>query len=96
MAAEPRLVDNEADQRYELWVADDLVGTIEYRMLPEAIVLVHTETDPAFAGRGFGTRIVHEALADLRSRGLKLVPQCSFVRAYLRRHPDEADVLRHR
>jgi GCN5-related N-acetyl-transferase len=33
------------------------------------------------------------ALADLRARGLKLVPVCRFVRAYLRRHPDQADLV---
>jgi hypothetical protein len=30
---------------------------------------------------------------DLRARGLKLVPLCPFVRAYLRRHPDQADLV---
>jgi len=30
---------------------------------------------------------------DLRARGLKLIPLCPFVRAYLRRHPDQADLV---
>jgi predicted GNAT family acetyltransferase len=70
-----------------------LAGTIEYSTLPEAIVLIHTEVDAAFEGKGVGSRLVHDALADVRSRGLKVVPKCAFVRAYLSRRPHEADVL---
>ena len=49
-----------------------------------------TEIDPAFEGQGLGERLVADALADLRARGLRLVPLCPFVRAYLRRRPDRA------
>jgi predicted GNAT family acetyltransferase len=90
---EPRVVDNQAENRYELWVGDERPGTLEYGTLPEAIVLIHTEVDPAFEGKGLGSRLVHDVLAGLRSRGLKVVPECAFVRSYLRRHPDEADLL---
>lgn len=69
------------------------MGTIAKSTLPDAIVLIHTEVDAAFEGKGYGSRLVHDALADIRARGLKVVPQCAFVRAYLKRHPDEADVL---
>jgi len=93
VAGDSRLVDNQADHRYELWVGDDRVGTIDYGTLPEAIVLIHTEVDPAFEGKGHGSRLVRDALADIRSRGLQVVPQCRFVRSYLRTHPDQADVF---
>jgi predicted GNAT family acetyltransferase len=33
------------------------------------------------------------ALADLRGRGLKIVPICPFVRAYLQRHPEYGDLV---
>ena len=90
---ESRFAENEAEQRYELWVGDDRVGTISYRRRPDAIVLVRTVVDSAFEGKGYGSRLVHDALADIRARGLKVVAHCDFVSAYLRRHPDEADVL---
>ena len=89
-----RFVDNQDEHRYELWVGDERAGTIEYSTEPEAIVLIHTEVDPAFEGKGIGSRLVHDALADVRSRGLKVVPQCRFVRSYLGRHPQEAEILR--
>lgn len=56
------------------------------------MVLIHTEVDPAFEGRGLATKLIAGAIQDIRARGLKLVPVCPFVRAYLRRHPEDRDL----
>ena len=93
MSAEPRVADNPEQSRYELWLGATRAGLIEYRSQPGAVILIHTEVDPAYAGQGLGERLVTGALADLRARGLKLVPICPFVRSYLRRHPDQADLV---
>jgi predicted GNAT family acetyltransferase len=92
-ATEPRVADNPRASRYELWLGATRAGLIEYRSKPGVVLLVHTEVDPAFEGQGLGERLVTGALADLRARGLKVVPLCPFVRAYLRRHPDQADLV---
>jgi uncharacterized protein len=91
---EPRVVDNPEQSRYELWVGSRRAGLLQY--LPEeedTVLLVHTEVDPTFAGQGLGERLVTGGLEDLRARGLKLVPLCPFVRAYLRHHPDQDDLV---
>jgi predicted GNAT family acetyltransferase len=93
MASKPRVVDNPDERRYELWVGTTRAGLIQYLAEAGTVLLVHTEVDPAFAGQGLGERLVAGALEDLRARGLKLVPRCRFVRAYLRRHPDQADLV---
>jgi predicted GNAT family acetyltransferase len=94
MGDEPRIVRNGADQRYELWVGDDRVGTITYRDEPGAVVLISTRVPPAFEGRGFGSRIIHDALAEIRGRGLQVVPECEFAAAYIERHVEEQDLVR--
>lgn len=88
-----RVVDNPAELRYELWVDGSRAGFIAYRREPGAVVLVHTDIDPAHEGKGLGSRFVAGALDDLRRRGLRLVAPCPFVAAYLRRHPEEADLV---
>jgi predicted GNAT family acetyltransferase len=88
-----RVVDNPQASRYELWLGATRAGVINYRSEPGAILLVHTEVDPAFEGQGLGARLVAGALGDLRARGRKLVPLCPFVRAYLRRHPEDGDLV---
>jgi predicted GNAT family acetyltransferase len=56
-------------------------------------VLVHTEVEPRAEGTGLGSQLVTEALDDIRARGLRVVPLCPFVAAYIRRHPDYADLV---
>jgi uncharacterized protein len=90
---DPRVVDNPEQRRYELWLGATRAAFIDYLSEPGAILLVHTEVDPALEGQGLGGRLVAGALDDLRTRGLKLVPLCPFVRTYLRRHSDYADLV---
>jgi len=86
---EPRVVDNPADDRYELWLDDRLAGEIRYTRAGERLVLVHTEIAPELKGRGLADVLVQGALDDLKERGIEYVPVCPFVRAYLRRHPQD-------
>jgi uncharacterized protein len=88
-----RVVDNPERLRYELWVGATRAGFIEYRSEPGAILLVHTEVDPAFEGQGLGARLVAGTLNDLRARDVKVVALCPFVRAYLRHHREYADLV---
>jgi predicted GNAT family acetyltransferase len=90
---EPRVIDNAAELRYELRLGDSLAGFIAYRREPGTVVLVHTDVDPAFEGRGLGSRLVAGALDDLRERGLKVVPLCPFVARFVRRQPGYADLV---
>ena len=60
------------------------------------MTLVHTETPPAARGRGLASQLVQGALDNARSRGLKVVPVCWFVRDYLVKHPEYRDLWRRR
>jgi predicted GNAT family acetyltransferase len=82
------VVHDETEHRYELRSDGTLLGLIDYRPEPGAVALVHTEIDPRFERQGLGTQLVAGALADLRARGLRVIPVCPFVADYLRRHPE--------
>jgi predicted GNAT family acetyltransferase len=85
--------DNPDARRYEARLGDDVAGTIVYVLEPGRITLIHTEVDPRFEGQGIASRLAAGALDDIRGRGLALVPMCSFVRSYLGRHPEYADLV---
>lgn len=80
--------------RYEV-VGDGevVVGYLEYTVEPGLIVLAHTEVAPSVEGQGVGSRLVKGALEDIRSRALRIIPLCPFVKAYLQRHPEQRDVV---
>jgi uncharacterized protein len=92
MSDEFSVRDNPEQRRYEARLGSEEVGFIAYRIEPGRITLVHTEVDPAFEGHGIASRLVAGALEDIRGRGLSLVAVCPFVRAYLERHPEHADL----
>lgn len=56
----------------------------------------HTEVPRDLEGQGYGTALVRAALDHVRSVGATVMPLCPFVVAYLRRHPEEADVVHER
>lgn len=87
------VVDNPAELRYELRVGGELAGLIRYRTEPGVVVLVHTEVLPSVEGAGFGSRLVAGALHDIRARGRRVVPVCPFAAAYVRRHPEYAELV---
>ncbi len=81
---------NEALSRYELDTAHGVAIAV-YRRQGNRLVFVHTETPPPDEGKGIGTRLVRAALDDARARGFKIVPACSFVVDFVRRHPEYRD-----
>ena len=88
-----RVEDNPAESRYEALLDGRVVGVSEYELEGDRIVFVHTEVDPSAEGLGIGSRLVAGALDDVRRRGLRLVVECPFIAAWLRRHRDYADLL---
>jgi uncharacterized protein len=79
--------------RYEARLGGRRVGVADYLRAGERVVFSHTEVEPALEGRGIASRLARRALEDARERGLRVVPACSFFRVYLRRHPEDADLL---
>lgn len=84
--------DHSAHQRYELDV-DGGLAFIDYRRDGRKVVMTHAEVPPALRGGGVGSALVQGALAIVRERGEKVVPLCSFVDQYMRRHPETQDLL---
>jgi predicted GNAT family acetyltransferase len=85
--------DNAAELRYEVLAEGNVLGEILYRNRGERVVLLHTEVVPYAEGSGVGSRLVAGALDDIRDRGLRVVPLCPFAAAYIRRHPEYADLV---
>ena len=79
--------------RYEIHDDDTLAGFAEYRLSGDRISLTHTETDPAFKGRGLATELVRGVLDDVRDRGLAVLPFCPFVKDFLAENPDYLDLV---
>ncbi|GAA5515009.1 hypothetical protein Dcar01_03773 [Deinococcus carri] len=84
--------DNPQAGRFEARVGEHL-AIAAYRRVGDALMFTHTEVPEALEGQGVGSRLVHDALAEVRARGLQVIPMCPFVAAYIRRHPEDQDLV---
>jgi predicted GNAT family acetyltransferase len=84
--------DNPDRQRYELQLPEGLAYAT-YQQRGDVMVVNHSEVPPEVEGRGIGSALVRGVLDDLRRRGLKVLPLCGFVAAYIRRHNEYQDLL---
>ncbi len=87
------IADATAAQRYEAHLDGELAGVLEYIVKRGRIALVHTEVAPTHEGRGIASQLARFALDDARRRGLRVIPICPYVRAYLERHPEDSDIV---
>ena len=84
--------DNAAQSRFELDVEGD-IAFAGYRKADGQLTIFHTEVPIGLRGRGIGSRLVRGVLDQARGRGLKVVPQCSFVAAFIGDNPEYRDLL---
>jgi predicted GNAT family acetyltransferase len=91
----PTVADNPGKERFEISVDGEVVGMTQYRLSKNRglIAFIHTEIDPEREGEGLGSRLISFALDSARERGLAVLPFCPFVRAYIERHPEYADLV---
>ncbi|WP_432497411.1 GNAT family N-acetyltransferase [Kineococcus auxinigenes] len=97
-AARLVVTHDEPAHRYEGRLDGELVALADY--VPQdtdrgtVLAFVHTEVVPEHQDEGLAGALVDAALRDVRERGLRVVPACSFVRLHVRRHPERyADLL---
>lgn len=84
--------DNPAQSRFDL-EQDGETAFAAYRLKGGTITFTHTIVPKPLEGQGIASRLIAFALAEARAKGLRVVPECSFVAAYIERHPDTQDLL---
>jgi uncharacterized protein len=89
----PVVTDNSQKSRFELHVGGELAGFVMYRIRGQAIDLLHTEVEPGFQGGGLASRLARASLDDARARHLAVLPTCPYIRSWVRKHPDYADLV---
>lgn len=84
--------DDPARGRLEADVAGGTAFAL-YRRDGARVVISHTEVPRALEGRGIGSAFVRAILDRIRAEGGTVVPRCSFVAAFIARHPEYRDLL---
>jgi len=66
---------------------------VDYQLDGHVMRIMHTGVPAALEGRGIAAALVKAALGWARAQGHKVVPLCSYVQVYLRRHPEWQDLI---
>ena len=88
----PEIRDNTARRRLELDV-DGHVAFTEYGRANDVLTLNHTEVPKHLSGRGVGSTLARGALDWARAQRLKVIPRCPFIKSYIDKHAEYADLL---
>jgi len=86
------IVHHESQGRFECHV-DGHACELDYQLSGNRMVISHTGVPPQVGGRGIAAELTRQALDTARTRGWRVVPLCSYAAAYIRRHPEYADLL---
>ena len=81
-----------AEGKYTIAVDGETVGLAAVADRGNQRVFYHTEVEEQFGGRGLATILVAEALAATRADGKRVVPLCPMVAAFIKKHPEFADI----
>jgi predicted GNAT family acetyltransferase len=92
MNGAPEVIDNTAAGQFEI-ATDAGVAVLTYSRRGDTLELTHTHVPPQAEGHGYGAALAKAALEQARAQGLSVIPTCPFVRTYLRRHPEYANLV---
>lgn len=85
--------DNTDEQRFEAMVDGEVAGFIQYRLAGDVVDMHHTEVGDAWEGKGIASALAEGALAQVRAAGRTVIPTCPFVKGYLEKHQEHADLV---
>lgn len=86
------LIHNEASSQFEFQI-DGKAAFVEYFTEDKKIYLTHTEVPESLRGHGIATELIKQTLAYIKRHHWTLIPQCSFVVAYVNDHPEWRSIL---
>ena len=92
MNLDPEIHDNAEAKRYELTV-DGQTAVVLYNTTAGGLMITETIVPVPLEGRGLASRMARHVLADLKARGLVILPTCPFFAGYLKKHPEYAEVV---
>lgn len=84
---------NPADNRFEIWIEGRL-AKLDYLENVDTIMMLHVGVPPELRGQGVAGIITKAGLEYAKSQSLRVIPMCSYVRAFIKRNPQYAELTK--
>lgn len=66
---------------------------LDYRVAGSIAEIVHTEVPAVYQGQGLAGKLATAALDWARAEGMKVRPSCGYVRGFIAKRPEYADLV---
>lgn len=91
---EVKLEENESKGAFYIEENGKRIAEMTYSKAgTDTIIIDHTQVDDKIRGQGAGEKMVEEAVAYARKKGISIIPLCPFARSVFNKNPDLRDVL---
>ena len=87
------VIHNPDEKRFETWI-DGQLSKLDYIQDGKNFVITHVGVYPELRGQGVAGKIVEVGLEYAKEKSLRVVPMCSYAAAYIRRHPEYAELTK--
>lgn len=88
-----KVVHNPDEKRFET-IIDGKLSKLDYLQNGRNFVITHVGVHPSLRGQGVAGKIVEAGLEHARTNSFRVVPMCSYAAAYIRRHPEHAELMK--
>ena len=89
---DPEIRDEREAKRYALDV-EGQTAVVTYNLVEGGLMVTETLVPEALEGRGIASRLARHVLADVKARGLVILPVCPFFSGYLKKHPEWGETV---
>ncbi len=95
MNEQTAIVNNTEKMRFEMAFENGETAFVEYKLTPGKISLIHTDVPKDLEGKGIAGALAKYALDFARNQHLRINIYCSYIAAYVKRHPEYDDIIDH-
>lgn len=88
-----QVTHNPGENCFETTV-DGKLSKLDYIQKERNFVITHVGVHPSLRGQGVAGKIVEAGLKYARENSFRVVPMCPYAAAYIRRHPEYADLTK--
>lgn len=89
---DPEIRDEREAKRYALDI-EGQTAVVTYNLVEGGLMVTETLVPESLEGRGIASRLARHVLADVKARGLVILPVCPFFSGYLKKHPEWGEIV---
>ena len=86
-------IDHQSDRQRFVAIVEGQECVVDYQISGNTMTITHTGVPASLGGRGIASQLARFALDVAKREGWRVVPACSYVAAWIEKHPEYQGLL---